>query len=58
MIKQMGVGALISVDEYLLTSFHPGCDFVEGEVRERNVGKLCAWSLSATSGCGSDPIKS
>jgi Uma2 family endonuclease len=35
----MGVGALISVDEYLHTSFHPDCDFIEGEVVERNVGK-------------------
>jgi Uma2 family endonuclease len=35
----MGVGTLISVEEYLRTSFHPDCDFVEGEVLERNVGK-------------------
>lgn len=35
----MGVGTLISVDEYLRTSFDPDCDFVEGEVLERNVGK-------------------
>lgn len=35
----MGVGTLISIDEYLRTSFDPDCDFVEGEVLERNVGK-------------------
>jgi Uma2 family endonuclease len=35
----MGVGALISVDEYLRTSFHPDCDFVDGQLLERNVGK-------------------
>ena len=35
----MGVGTLISVDEYLRTSFHPDCDFIEGEFLERNVGK-------------------
>jgi Uma2 family endonuclease len=35
----MGVGTLISLDEYLRTSFRPDCDFVEGEVVERNVGK-------------------
>jgi Uma2 family endonuclease len=35
----MGVGALIPVDEYLRTSFDPDCDFVDGEVLERNVGK-------------------
>jgi hypothetical protein len=35
----MAVGTLISVDEYLRTSFHPDCDFIEGEVLERNAGK-------------------
>ena len=29
---------MISIDEYLHTSFRPDCDFVDGEVRERNVG--------------------
>lgn len=37
--ERMGVGTLISVDEYLRTSFRPDCDFIEGEVLERNVGK-------------------
>jgi Uma2 family endonuclease len=35
----MGIGTLISVDEYLRTSFDPDCDFVDGAVLERNVGK-------------------
>jgi Uma2 family endonuclease len=35
----MGTGTLISVEEYLRTSFDPDCDFVEGEILERNVGK-------------------
>lgn len=35
----MGVGTLLSVEEYLRTSFEPDCDFVDGEVVERNVGK-------------------
>ena len=35
----MGVGTLISLDEYLSTSYRPDCDFIEGEVVERNVGK-------------------
>ena len=35
----MGVDTVISVDEYLRTSFRPDCDFIEGEVLERNVGK-------------------
>lgn len=34
----MSVATLISVEEYLRTSFDPDCDFVEGEVLERNVG--------------------
>jgi len=32
--------AQISVEEYLHTSYHPDCDFVDGVVRERNWGEL------------------
>jgi len=35
----MGVGTLIPVDEYLRTSFHPDCDFIDGQILERNAGK-------------------
>ncbi len=35
----MGVGTLISLEEYLRSSFHPDRDFIEGQVVERNVGK-------------------
>ncbi len=35
----MAVGALISVEEYLRTSYRPDCDYVDGEVRERNLGE-------------------
>lgn len=35
----MGVGTLISLEEYLNTSYRPDCDFVEGHVLERNLGK-------------------
>jgi Uma2 family endonuclease len=38
-MDSMAVGTLISVEEYLGTSFHPDCEFVDGEVVERNVGK-------------------
>jgi Uma2 family endonuclease len=31
--------ALISVDEYLRTTYRPDCDYVDGEVLERNVGE-------------------
>jgi hypothetical protein len=30
---------LVSIEEYLRTSYRPDCDFIDGEVRERNVGK-------------------
>jgi Uma2 family endonuclease len=36
----MAVGALISVAEYLKTSYRPDCDYVDGEVRERNLGEF------------------
>jgi len=35
----MATGALIPVEEYLRTSYSPDCDFVDGEVLERNVGE-------------------
>jgi len=35
----MATGALISVSEYLNTSYRPDCDCVDGEVRERNLGE-------------------
>lgn len=31
--------AIVSVEEYLSTSYRPDCDYIEGEVRERNVGE-------------------
>ena len=35
----MGTATLISIDEYLRTSYDPDCDFVDGRLEERNVGK-------------------
>lgn len=35
----MGTTALISVDEYLRTAYEPDCDYVDGEVIERNLGE-------------------
>ena len=32
--------ALISLEEYLHTSYHPDCDFVDGIVEERNMGDI------------------
>ena len=36
----MPTRALVSVEEYLNTSFHPDCDYVDGRVVERNLGEL------------------
>jgi Uma2 family endonuclease len=36
----MAAGTQISVSEYLSTSYRPACDYVDGEVLERNVGEL------------------
>ena len=30
---------LVSVEEYLHTSYEPDCDYVEGHIEERNVGE-------------------
>jgi len=35
----MSASTLISLTEYLSTSYRPDCDYVDGEVRERNVGE-------------------
>ncbi len=35
----MCVANLISIDEYLNTSYEPDCDYVDGVLEERNVGK-------------------
>lgn len=36
----MATSAQISVDEYLRTTYRPDCDYVDGELEERNVGEL------------------
>jgi len=35
----MPAGTLISVNEYLASSYDPDCDYVDGEVLERNLGE-------------------
>jgi Uma2 family endonuclease len=35
----MATGSLVSVHEYLSTSYRPDCDYVDGVVLERNVGE-------------------
>jgi Uma2 family endonuclease len=35
----MAVGTQVSLEEYLHTSYRPDCDYVDGEVQERNLGE-------------------
>jgi hypothetical protein len=35
----MATGSLVSVHEYLSTSYRPDCDYVDGVVLERNLGE-------------------
>ncbi len=35
----MATGTLVSVEEYLSTSYSPDCDYVDGQLLERNVGE-------------------
>ena len=36
----MGAATLISVEEYLSSSYEPDCDYVDGVLEERNLGEL------------------
>jgi len=36
----MSTTSLVSVEQYLATSYRPDCDYIDGEVRERNLGEL------------------
>jgi hypothetical protein len=33
------VNALLTLEEYLHTVYHPDCDFVDGHLEERNLGE-------------------
>src|SRR5450432_2866007 len=35
----MGAAILIPIEEYLSTTYRPDCDYVDGEVMERNLGE-------------------
>lgn len=35
----MSAGTLISVEEYLRTSYRPDCDYIDGHIEERNLGE-------------------
>ena len=46
----MPTGTLISVVEYLATTYRPDCDYVDGRIEERNVGEWDHSSLQLTVG--------
>ena len=35
----MGTTTTIPVSEYLATTYRPDCDYVDGEIQERNLGE-------------------
>ncbi len=35
----MATSTLVPIAEYLHTTYHPDCEYIDGELRERNVGK-------------------
>lgn len=39
MISTMATATMLSLEEYLRTSYRPDCEYVGGELRGRNVGK-------------------
>lgn len=41
----MATSALIPVSEYLATAYRPDCDYVDGQLQERNLGELDHGSL-------------
>jgi Uma2 family endonuclease len=43
----MALAIHVSVEDYLASSFRPDCDYVDGEIQERNVGE---WPHSRTQG--------
>ena len=43
----MSAGTIVSLEEYLATAYEPDCDFVDGNIEERNVGE---WDHSRLQG--------
>jgi len=43
----MPTGTLISVEQYLATSYRPDCDYVDGSIEERNLGEWDHGKLQA-----------
>ena len=36
----MAVGTLVPLEEYLSTNYDPDCDWIDGELIERNMGEF------------------
>ena len=47
----MATGSLVSIHEYLNTSYRPDCDYVDGAVLERNVGEYDHGRLPGAVSC-------
>ncbi len=43
----MGIATLVPIEEYLRTTYHPDCDYVEGEVLERTMGEQAHATLQS-----------
>ena len=43
----MATTAQIGIETYLKTSYHPDCDYVDGEIEERNLGEFDHAALQA-----------
>jgi Uma2 family endonuclease len=43
----MATGTAISLEQYLVSTFEPDCDYVDGEIEERNVGERTHARLQA-----------
>ena len=39
-IRDMGASTAVSIEEYLHTDYEPDCDYIDGELVERNVGEF------------------
>jgi hypothetical protein len=46
---------LISVEQYLATSYEPDCDYVDGRIEERNLGEFDHSSVQTRLPSISDP---
>ena len=46
----MAVGTLVPLEEYLSTNYDPDCDWIDGELIERNMGEFDHSSLQMTIG--------